>query len=141
MWFRLPEGCGGITVERQEFSPEFRDDDGNAYFRAPDHFAPRILEMKGFAVVETPPGAPDDLPKADPLRDGAISELTRTVAARDIEIQNLRSDLGSASARIIALTNEKADLQRKLDASEQLVEGLREELEDKPAVETKGKTK
>ena len=132
MWFRLPEGCGGVTVERQEFVPEFRDDTGRAYFRAPDHFAPRLLEIKGFSVVETPDGAPEDLPKADPLRDGAIAELTRALEARDIEIRNLRSDLGAATAKAQAFSNERVELLEKIAKLEDKVTELEEQLEDKP---------
>jgi septal ring factor EnvC (AmiA/AmiB activator) len=132
MWFSFPEGCTSLSVELQEFFPEIRDDEGRAYFRAPDHFAPRILMLNGFAVVEVPPiGAPDDLPKADPLRDSAIAELTRALEAQKLEVQGLRADLGASTARVVALSNERTDLEAKLKASDALVESLREQLEDK----------
>lgn len=139
MWFQLPEGCGGITVERQEFMPEFRNDKGTAYFRAPDHFAPRILALKGFVAVQQPEGAPEDLPKEDPARDGAIEELTRNLEAQRIEVQNLRSDLAAAVSRISAMTNERTDLNTTLAKALARVAELEEELEDRPTVEGKKK--
>ena len=135
MWFSFPPGCGAISVERQEFVAEWTDDNGKGYFRAPDHFAPRILAIQGFSVVETPDGAPADLPKADPLRDSAIAELTGTAQAQRDEIQNLRSDLQAATARVAALSNEKTDLVTKLAVAEAKIHELEEEIEDRPAVE------
>lgn len=137
MWFSMPSGCGGITVERQEFVPEITDDRGVAYFRAPNHFATKILALKGFvSVVDLPEGAPADLPKEDPLRDGAIEELTNTVEAQKIEIQNLRADLTVATSRIVAFTTEHTEMTNKLAESALLIDGLREQLEDKGLVET-----
>jgi flagellar motility protein MotE (MotC chaperone) len=136
MWFQFPQGVNGISVELQHFVPEFKDQKGNNYFRAPDHFAPRILALKGFTTVtDLPEGAPEDLPRADPQRDGAITELTQTVEAQRRDLQNLRSDLGAANARIQALSNDKVELMKKLEDSEALVTGLREQLEDKGVVE------
>ena len=138
MWFSMPEGCGGISVERQEFGVDFRDENGVGYFRAPDHFATKILAIKGFALVENPPvGAPEDLPKADPLRDGAIAELTKTVEAQKTEIQNLRTDMTAANSRVIALTNENTDLKGKVQVLQGTITGLEEQLEDAPHVEVK----
>lgn len=132
MWFSMPKGCGGITVERQEFSVEAKDDKGVGYFRAPDHFAPRILSLgAGFAMATPPEGAPADLPKDDPLRDGAIVELTKVSEAQKIEIQDLRADLIAATSRVTAFNNENTELKTKLMAKEKEIEELREQLEDK----------
>jgi hypothetical protein len=144
MWFSMPEGCGGITVECQEFGPEVKDEKGVASFRAPDHFAPRILAITGFAVATPPEGAPDDLPRADPLRDGAIAELTALTESQKTEIQNLRSDLNAASARTVALKNENTDLRTKLEQTIATAAGLQEQLEDNGSVvelKTAGKSK
>lgn len=135
MWFTFPEGVKGIAVELQHFAPEFRDESGRDYFRAPDHFAPRILTIKGFAIADPPEGAPEDLPRADPLRDGAISELTRFSESQKIEIQNLRSDLSVAAAKIMAFSNEKANFLQQIEEKDALIESLREQLEDKGVVE------
>ncbi len=134
MWFSMPDGCGGITVELQAFDVEIRDDNGKGYFRAPDHFAPRILSIPGFAMAEPPAGAPDDLPKADPLRDGAISELTRRGAAQDIEIKSLSEDLAVERAKNKALESEVGELKKTVAVREATIDSLSEQLEDKPAV-------
>lgn len=138
MWFSMPEGCGGITVELQAFNVEIKDDEGKGYFRAPDHFAPRILQIPGFALAQPPEGAPDDLPKSDPLRDGAISELTRRVAAQDMEIQGLREDLGAAHAQLTALMNENATLKKVATENAEVIADLQEKLEDAPAAPITG---
>lgn len=115
MWFRFPEGCDRISVERQQFTTEVSDENGRAYFRAPDHFAPIILSIRGFSLAsDLPEGAPPDLPQADPLRDGAISQLTKEQEALKIEVQNLRSDLTSARAQAMALAHENSALSAKL---------------------------
>lgn len=115
MWFKFPPGAERVSVHQQEFSVEAEDHQGRGYFRAPDHFAPSILSLGGFVVVDTPPeGAPADLPKADPLRDNAIAQLTANQNALKIEIQNLRTDLGTAAAKVRTLENEKAMLAEQL---------------------------
>ena len=130
MWFSMPKGCGGITVEHMEFVPEVTDAEGTAYFRAPDHFSTRILGINGFKVAQPPEGAPEDLPRADPLRDGAIAELTHTLAARDTEVQNLRSDLLAANAKITALMHENEQLLIKLNEANGKVLDFEEQIED-----------
>lgn len=131
MWFQFPQGCERISIERQTFVAEMTDAEGRTYFRAPDHFAPSILGIGGFSIVAKPPDDfPEDLPQADPLRDGAIAGLTKAAEAMKGEIKDLRSDLATASARITALTNENIDLRQKLYASEAVVEALNEQIED-----------
>ena len=130
MWFKFPEGATSISVEQQSFSTEATGPNGEAYFRAPDHFATRILAIPGFAKAAQPEGAPEDLPQADPLRDGAIAELTDTVEAQKHEIQDLRSDLNAATGKLVALNNDKVELQRKLDEALGKIEDLQEQLED-----------
>ena len=130
MWFSMPKGCGRISVELQQFAAEATDENGVNYFRAPDHFAPRILAIAGFAKAEPPAGSPDDLPKADPLRDSAIAELTGEMSALRIEAQNLRSDVNAANARNAALVNDNAKLQSDLVEANRKIEGLEEKLED-----------
>ena len=133
MWFSFPQGAESITVEHQTFSTELTYE-GKRYFRAPDHFAPRILAIGGFAIVrDLPADAPEDLPKADPLRDNAIVELTNTTEALKVEVQNMRSDLVVANAKVVALVNERAELTRRLDEALSRVAQLEEDLKDGPS--------
>ena len=125
MWFKFPEGASAITVQQQGFIVEFTDEQGREYFRAPDHFSTTILSIPGFALAMDLKDAPADLPKADPLRDGAIAELTKSSEAMKIEVQNLRSDLAVATSRIVALSNENSDLKASLAKSETVVEELK----------------
>ena len=130
MWFKMPTGCKAIAVERQEFRAEVTDAQGVNYFRAPDHFAARIIAIPGFIQAMPPEGSPEDLPKADPIRDSAIGELTGEVTSLRMEVQNLRSDLGSAQARNTALAHENAALQQEMAAKIGEILGLQERLED-----------
>ena len=134
MWFAFPVGYERISVERQEFAPEFTDDKGRHYFRAPNHFAPMILAIKGFAQAE-PPTDLADLPQADPLRDGAISQLTKENEALKLENTNTRSDIVAATAQIKALVNDKTMLEAELLQAKAKIVELEEELEDKPLAE------
>lgn len=132
MWFRMPQGVAGISVELQSFQPDI-EFEGRSYFRAPDHFAPRILANKGFELVEKPPeGFPEDIPRADPLRDGAIAELTKTVEALKMELGGVRADLNSCVAKAGALANEKSELTSRLETANKRIEELEEELDDRP---------
>lgn len=134
MWFQMPKGCEAISIELQAFRREIIGDDGKAYFRAPDHFAPKIMEIGGFSIVDQPPADfPEDLPRSDPLRDGAIAALTKQAEAQKTEIQNLSSDLSAAAAKIAALVNENAGLKRQIEEKEAKIDDLEDQLEDKPA--------
>lgn len=130
MWFGFPEGCSSISIERQEFFTEVVGEDNRAYFRAPDHFAPRILMLNGFVVAD-PTNLPEDLPQADPLRDGAIAQLTGESVAQRAEIRTLREDLAVATGRLSALANENATLTATLAAKDSEIARLTESLEDK----------
>lgn len=130
MWFKFPKDCGGISVEQQSFGVEAVDEDGGNYFRAPDHFAPRILAIAGFSLANPPAGAPEDLPKADPLRDGAIAELTASTESLKNELKDLRSDLVAANAKIIALVSERDALVARVEKLTEENEDLQEKLED-----------
>ena len=131
MWFAFPQGYDRITVERQEFVPEVTDEEGRKYFRAPNHFAPQILAFKGFVHVENPPeGSPADLPLPDPLRDGAISQLTREKEGLQRELANARTDLGVANARIAALVNENGQYKDTVQKQIARIGELEEQLEE-----------
>lgn len=130
MWFSFPPGCEAISIEQQQFNIEMLGDNNIGYFRAPDHFATKILALNGFAVANPPEGAPEDLPRTDPLRDGAIAELTGTTEAQKREIHDLREDLGAMNAKIIALTTEKVDLLTKLEIAEDEIAALKEKIDD-----------
>lgn len=132
MWFTFPEGTTNISVQNQAFGVEMTGEDGTGFFRAPDHFAPIILSIPGFRKAEPPAGAPEDLPKADLLRDGAISELTATVEAQKLQIQNVTTDLGAITSRATALQNENLMLSRRLEQTEKELTDLRDQLNDGP---------
>lgn len=92
MWFRFPEGATNISVQGQEFSAEVIDEGGFGHFRAPDHFAPLILDLKGFEARGAPPGTDlPDLPQADPERDTAIVRLQAQVMSLTMERDTLKN--------------------------------------------------
>lgn len=130
MWFRFPKGADKISVECQQFVSELVHE-GIDYFRAPDHFATRILSIPGFARVETPPdGAPPDLPKADPIRDNSIVELTKANEALKTSAQNMQADLIAANAKVRALVDEKTKLQLDLQTALEKISTLEEDAEE-----------
>ena len=142
MWFSFPSGVSAIAVERQEFRSEGFDAFGRECFRAPDHFAPQILMLKGFAIVgEMPEGSLTDLPKEDPTRDTAIALLAKEREGLRVEVQNLRTDLTASRAQITALEGEKADLIERLKIAEKEMIDLEEEIADRPLPAGKGKVK
>jgi len=137
VWFKFPKGVERISVERQQFVAEATDAAGVGYFRAPDHFAPMILTINGFTIAsEVPEGAPADLPRADPLRDTAIAKLTVEAEAMKIEVQNLRTDLGAARAKVVALELEKTELGMRLQEAQARIARMEEDQEEASEVST-----
>jgi hypothetical protein len=132
VWFKFPKGAESISVEQQSFGIEAKDAEGGCYFRAPNHFAAKILGIPGFITAEPPEGSPADLPLSDPLRDGAISELSRENDGLKQELQQLREDLGASTAKIMALNTEKTELLKQVAELEGKVLDLEEQIEDKP---------
>lgn len=136
MWFRFPPGTKGITVQQQEFGVEATDEAGD-YFRAPDHFAGIILDLPGFAMAKPPEGAPADLPKPDPERDGAVEQLGG-------QIERLKLELDGANARLAEISAERDDLRKRnfdLGAQVKNLEGDLEEARIESTTETGSKRK
>ena len=103
MWFKCPAGTTGISVQGQEFGIEVKDKEGRGYFRAPDHFAPLILDA-GFSASPKPAGTDlPDLPKEDPERDSAIARLTAQIAALQMERDGLLADKAVQAEEIASL--------------------------------------
>jgi len=129
MWFKFPEGTTQISIEQQIFTAESEDKDGNAYFRAPDHFAPIILGLGGFTRAtedQLPKDAPADLPKSDPERAAAIDVLSADHAAlRDrynLQVeqnQTMHKELQDALTALDGAQKEVARLQAALDKVEE----------------------
>ena len=105
------QGFERVSIERQEFASEAKDKDGRDCFRAPAHFASKILMLKGFAALTSPPeNGPDDLPLADPLRDGAIHDLSGKITTLEGRVTDLVSDLASKDAAFKAMIIERDGL-------------------------------
>lgn len=130
MWFKFPKGTKRINVQQQDFGVEAQDEKGGAYFRAPNHFAGLILALPGFAAAEPPAGAPPDLPKADPLRDGAIADLSKRLEAAQHELQGLRSSYNTLQASLTSAQNANKTLAEQAKKAQTELEALRSWAED-----------
>lgn len=109
MWLKYPTGTERISVEQQNYEVEVRDEKNNGYGRVPNALVARLVNL-GFHKADPPEGAPADLPLADPLRDGAISDLTVANEQLRKDAESLRSDMGAANAKIGALVTERDKL-------------------------------
>ena len=118
MWFAFPEGTDAITVQLQEFHVEAKDEQGREYFRAPDHFAAIILDLPGFKTAKPPEGSPADLPLADPLRDGAIGQLTSQIDALKAENESLKAAHVTSRAEVVDLKEKLSAVETKLASLE-----------------------
>lgn len=138
MWFKFPKGAESISCQQQNFTVEAEDSNGK-YFRAPNHFAPFILAISGFSIVDQPEGGPEDLPLLDPLRDGTITNMSVEIEGYKQEVANLRSDLNQTVATLRATISERDDLKARLIKADAKVEELQNKLDDLPIppVETK----
>jgi len=103
MWFRLPVGTAGLSVELQQFEQEVVDAEGFGYFRAPDYLAPKILDLPGFAHVLKPEGTDlEDFPpgrSASPT-DNAIADLATQLKATEIDRDSINDRLHQALGQI-----------------------------------------
>lgn len=111
MWFKFPAGVDQISVEQQLFAVEVKDEAGAGFFRAPDVFAPTILNLPGFARADPPEGAPEDLPPVDPKRAEAVDKLSAEVESLREENQRLRQELGAARRERDALQTQLDDFE------------------------------
>lgn len=122
MWFRFPLGCTEISIQQQTFHAEHegveRDVEGKEtvrqYFRAPDHFAPIILDLGGFNHVGQPAGAVDDLTPGNPDQAAAMDSLAAQLTSATERNITLQTALGEAANMIQALEKERDDLKAKL---------------------------
>jgi hypothetical protein len=137
MWFAFPKGVDRITVERQEFRAETKDVQGRDCFRCPEHFAPKILAIAGFILAgELDANAPADVPNTNLDLDAAVRAMAAQKDANEMEIRGLREDLVAANAKLAALMETHATLQKAHDVALDKIDELTDELEDKPAAAT-----
>jgi regulator of replication initiation timing len=119
-YFRFPKGVEAVSVEQQEFASVFTDRNGANYCTAPDHFAPKLLEI-GFVLVDKPSEAPGDTATEELLANDSIRELGRHLDGLRQENLDLRSTLETLQKDFLALKTEN--------------EGLKAQLEQKPPAE------
>ncbi len=132
MWFKFPQGTTEISIQQQRFVPEHTDSDGNLYFRAPNHFAPHILQLKGFGSVSQPDGAVDDLDPNDRERNDAISNLSGTVTQLQQELADAKAGLIAVNRDLQTKERELNETRAMLQIAEMKIKELEEALEDKP---------
>lgn len=117
MWFMFPRETTGITVELQGYGIEALDKDGRGYFRAPDHFAGRILDIPGFEIADVtklPSDAPEDLAKVDPIKEANSTLLTGKIQTLELENEALRASLATVKMERDELTLSLANAQAEL---------------------------
>lgn len=90
MWFRMPDGVSGVSVDLQNFETEVKDAKGLGYFRAPDYLAAKILDLPGFVAFEPPEGLTEleDIPAHNSPHSNAIADLTAQLST----MTSLRDD-------------------------------------------------
>lgn len=131
MWFRMPAGTNGVTIELREFEAEAeaKAEDGKVYkyFRAPDYLAPKIVALPGFLTMAPPDGATmlSDLPETDAEQDELTGGLTKKLAEVTQERDELKALLHDAQL-LVKQSDQKvrdaerysAELQNKVDKLE-----------------------
>jgi len=131
MWFAFPPGAEVITVEQQTFVAEAMDVENRRCFRAPAHFAPRILAIGGFALAgEITDKTLSDISDSSTPDGQAIEKLTQELAAREAQIKGLQEDYNRSRAAELALSKELEEEKRLRAAAEAKAAELEEQLED-----------
>jgi hypothetical protein len=113
MWFSFPDGVDQINVQLQSFFVEARDADGHGCFRAPDHFAPLILDLPGFGLGK-PLGDLQDLPSQDPEQASQIRQLASQIEGLKIKNDNLRASLAELQAERDDLKGKNFELEAEM---------------------------
>lgn len=106
MWFKFPLGVEVVQVELQEFRTEVSDPKTlSNFFRAPDHFAPKIVELPGFKH-ELPPielNPPEDLKPSDFNSVTPLDSLVAQIEALKSQITQANFERDQALAQLIKL--------------------------------------
>ena len=100
MWFKFPDGVDQISVQQQPFKVEV-EQEGKKFFRAPDHFAPLILDLPGF-TGERPQGdgVPPDLPPSIPGAESTVDALT-------LQLSELKESEAALRETLATVTKER----------------------------------
>lgn len=127
MWFKFPEGVTEVNCQQQSFVAEVEDDTG-AYFRAPDHFAPFLLGVPGFAAVDAPRDAPLGEPRF--LHENTIGDLSRQISSLKEDLSMARADVAANALDLGAKGREIVELKKRVEELEEENEDLRQKLAD-----------
>jgi hypothetical protein len=123
MWFQFAPGEDAVSIERQMFKSEYKNKQGEAFFRAPNHFAEKLAREAGCKLLGSPPdGAPENLPDFPILRE--------QIDSTDARVLVLQSELSSERASTSALRAELAAVLHERDALLLQVHELSEELNE-----------
>lgn len=133
MWFKFPSGLSQISVEQQLFKTEAKDENGAEFFRAPDHFAPQILNLGlGFTRADQPKGGPPDLPKAVEQNSDAVDKLALELETERKTLESARVLAHRLSESLEKMTEERDALKIELDdVNKQLAEFKNKESSEK----------
>ena len=127
MWFQFPQDQHIISVERQVFVPEYTDDGGREYFRAPNHFKDKLVAHgECVALGGRPVGVPDDLP------DFTIPNVVQEdqLLAMKQELSDERSTSSALRAELAASLHERDTLALQVHELTEEVEALKSRMAD-----------
>lgn len=125
MWFMFPEGTESCSVEQQNFTSEFRDDEGRDWFQAPDHFAPKLLDMNlGFGSL--PPGRRPEGCEIDDLLP-TFGQASQQIGEQAQTISSLRAELILANESIQRLQSQQRQAESECTILRQANKGLESE--------------
>lgn len=127
MWFSMPKGVGGMTIQQIEFAAEVRDADGIGYFRAPPHFSQHILALAGFTIGDPPASLTDKITEIDPTFGQKSAESEAYLE----EIRTLRENNGVLLGQLQATQTREAAATFNLEQAKILIARLTEQLEEK----------
>jgi len=142
MWFQFPENEEIISVERQTFITEYTNNNGDRFFRAPDHFREKLVRDGGCKALIIPPeGVPDNLPplafpETAPGADDKVLMIQQ-------ELSNERSTSTALRAELGAALHERDQLRFQVHELTEELNDLKEKMEDQglEIAETPGKRK
>ncbi len=131
MWFQFPTGQDAISVERQMFTSEWKNEEGVHFFRAPGHFSGKLTKEGGCKLLIAPPlGVPKDLPDMPaiqmPQADGADEKLLSLQASLSDE----RSTSSSLRAELAAKLHENDSLKLQVHELSERINELEEKISD-----------
>lgn len=130
MWFQFAKGEDALSVDRQLFKTEYKNGNGESFFRAPAHFRDKLVIEGGCKALTLPPaGAPDNLPELS-IPDPQIAANNEAILAMKAELSSEKTVSSALRAELSAVLHERDGLKLQVHELTESMNELKARMED-----------